>query len=171
MFTAVKGAARFSLVEGEFTMSLDDLRAQYESMSYDELLNVKENAVLSSKVYDVINEVLEHKKPGSTKEASLKNETNAASTPKASSDSEEHQARLGGKNTRGGTLNKVMKNVFLGISAIVSIIVVSKMVGHPPRGIIDTVLYAMPGGILMHFIFQPLLNVIGHRANDKENVE
>ena len=66
-------------------------------------------------------------------------------------------------------MNKVMKNVFLGISAIVSIAIVSKIVGHPPRGVGQVILYAFPGGILMFFIFDPLMKAFSDRRNDKNN--
>ena len=58
-------------------------------------------------------------------------------------------------------MHKVIKNLFLGISALVSIAVVSKMMGHPPRGVEEWVLYAFPGGILMVFIFDPLMGLLG----------
>ena len=66
-------------------------------------------------------------------------------------------------------MNKVMKNVFLGISAIVSIAIVSIIVGHPPRGVGQVILYAFPGGILMVFIFDPLMKAFSNRKNKKDN--
>jgi hypothetical protein len=52
-----------------------------------------------------------------------------------------------------------MKKVFLGLSALISIIVVGKIVGHPPMGIEQWILYAFPGGILMVFLFDSLSNL------------
>jgi hypothetical protein len=64
-------------------------------------------------------------------------------------------------------MKKVMKKIFLGISAIVSIAVVSKIVGHPPKGVEQFILYAFPGGILMFFIFDPLLKAFSSRTEGK----
>ena len=61
-------------------------------------------------------------------------------------------------------MRKVIKNIFLGISAIASIYFVSLVIGHPPMGIEQVILYAFPGGILMFFLFDPILNAFGERA-------
>ncbi len=65
-------------------------------------------------------------------------------------------------------MKNVMKNIFLGISAIVSIAIASKIVGHPPRGVEQVILYAFPGGILMFFIFDPLMKAFSGRKGDKD---
>jgi hypothetical protein len=64
-------------------------------------------------------------------------------------------------------MKKVMKNVFLGVAALLSIAVVTKIVGHPPKGIEQWILYAFPGGILMFFIFDPLLRAFSRGAEEK----
>ena len=64
-------------------------------------------------------------------------------------------------------MKNVMKNIFLGISGIVSIAIVSKIAGHPPKGVEQVILYAFPGGILMFFIFDPLLKAFSRRTEDK----
>jgi hypothetical protein len=64
-------------------------------------------------------------------------------------------------------MKKVMKTVSLGISGIVSTVVISIIVGHPPRSVEQIILYAFPGGILMFFIFDPLLNAFTSRAENK----
>lgn len=58
-------------------------------------------------------------------------------------------------------MKNVFKNVSLGISGIISIAIFSIIVGHPPRGVEQVILYAFPGGILMFFIFDPLLKAFG----------
>jgi hypothetical protein len=68
-------------------------------------------------------------------------------------------------------MQKVMKKVFLGVSALVSIIVVSKIVGHPPIGIEQWILYAFPGGILMVFLFDPLSNLFFRHQQPLPKVE
>ena len=65
-------------------------------------------------------------------------------------------------------MKNVMKNIFLGISAIVSIAIVSKAVGHPPRGVEQVILYAFPGGILMFFIFDPLMKAFSGGKDDRD---
>jgi hypothetical protein len=67
-------------------------------------------------------------------------------------------------------VKRIMKNVFLGISAIVSIFIVSIIVGHAPRGVVQFVLYAFPGGILMFFIFDPLLKAFSGRTEDETEI-
>jgi hypothetical protein len=68
-------------------------------------------------------------------------------------------------------MKKIIKNVFLGISAIVSIAIISKIAGHPPRGVEQVILYAFPGGILMFFIFDPLMKAFSDRKDDKNNIK
>lgn len=66
-------------------------------------------------------------------------------------------------------MRKLMKNVFLGISGIASIYFVSLVMGHPPRGIEQVILYSFPGGILMFFLFDPILNTFGERAKQVQD--
>ncbi len=58
-------------------------------------------------------------------------------------------------------MKKAIKNICLGISALISIVICSKIVGHPPQGVEQMILYSFPGGIVMVLVFEPLLKMVG----------
>ncbi len=58
-------------------------------------------------------------------------------------------------------MQKVIKNICLGISALISIVICSKIVGRPPQGVEQMILYSFPGGIVMVLVFEPLLKMVG----------
>tara|TARA_R110002072_G_scaffold238769_3_gene396431 strand:- start:62608 stop:64308 length:1701 start_codon:yes stop_codon:yes gene_type:complete len=54
------------------------------------------------------------------------------------------------------------------ISAVISIVAVSIVTGRPPQGPVGMAFYAMPGALLMFFLFEPLLSGFDEQHKDEE---
>ena len=65
-------------------------------------------------------------------------------------------------------MKNLMNNICLGISALISIVVCTRIVGHPPQGVEQMILYSFPGGIVMVLVFDPLLKMAGMDEKNRQ---